>query len=780
MRACYMKSSGISLAVSLPWSLQPWKSTANLCFRKKLTPRLELSVWKDDLTTHVVDAVVNAANEDLIHGGGLAGALVKVGGFEILEESRKIVSRSGKIPVGEIAVTGSGKLPCKEIIHAVGPIWREMDPQGCIHKLQTAIINILDYVMYRNTSIETVAIPAVSSGIFRFPLDLCTQTIVDTIQFNLQNKQMVGNLKEIHLVSNEDPTVAAFKTASERALGKNELGPWMNQEATHPSDTMVMNNLTLQVVQGSIERQLTEVIVNSVDPFSSVPGLVAQSIVQQAGFEMKLELNKKIKPSRVFPEVLVTEGFNLSCRYVYHVLWHLADTTHLRKAMSQCLEKCLQENITSISFPALGTGGMRIQKEIAAQTMVEEVLRFAKYHSEKQLTVNFVIFPAELDLYKIFCTEITKKSKIPYLSKYSFPQSTREEKRENGLEARSPVINLTSCNEEEMHEAKAWIQRILTLQDHHHIENNHILYFGTKEHDLLSQLQKTSDVSISENISLEKARLEIKGAPADLIEAVLSIEQMLCKVQEEVARKNEQSLWSMIGEWTHRQPKHQDEIKEENVLYFLRYEVHVTQEIQDQQKLFEKCGLKVIKVEKIENEVLMAAFQRKKKMMEGRPHKNPVSHRLFQQVPHQFCNVVCRVGFQRIYSELCCPYLKYGVGIYFTKNLKNLADKVKKTSAANKLIYVFEAEVLTGSFCQGQKSNIVPPPLSPGAMDIHDSVVDNVSSPETFVIFNGIQAMPQYLWTCMQDHVGLQDNSLRSRMLYQQPWGRFTGGSSVD
>ncbi|XP_023372078.1 poly [ADP-ribose] polymerase 9 isoform X2 [Otolemur garnettii] len=616
-------------------------------FRKKLTPRLELSVWKDDLTTHVVDAVVNAANEDLIHGGGLAGALVKVGGFEILEESRKIVSRSGKIPVGEIAVTGSGKLPCKEIIHAVGPIWREMDPQGCIHKLQTAIINILDYVMYRNTSIETVAIPAVSSGIFRFPLDLCTQTIVDTIQFNLQNKQMVGNLKEIHLVSNEDPTVAAFKTASERALGKNELGPWMNQEATHPSDTMVMNNLTLQVVQGSIERQLTEVIVNSVDPFSSVPGLVAQSIVQQAGFEMKLELNKKIKPSRVFPEVLVTEGFNLSCRYVYHVLWHLADTTHLRKAMSQCLEKCLQENITSISFPALGTGGMRIQKEIAAQTMVEEVLRFAKYHSEKQLTVNFVIFPAELDLYKIFCTEITKKSKIPYLR-----------------------------------------------------------------------------------------------------------------------------------EWTHRQPKHQDEIKEENVLYFLRYEVHVTQEIQDQQKLFEKCGLKVIKVEKIENEVLMAAFQRKKKMMEGRPHKNPVSHRLFQQVPHQFCNVVCRVGFQRIYSE---PHdLKYGVGIYFTKNLKNLADKVKKTSAANKLIYVFEAEVLTGSFCQGQKSNIVPPPLSPGAMDIHDSVVDNVSSPETFVIFNGIQAMPQYLWTCMQDHVGLQDNSLRSRMLYQQPWGRFTGGSSVD
>ncbi|XP_053420392.1 protein mono-ADP-ribosyltransferase PARP9 [Nycticebus coucang] len=748
-------------------------------FRKKLTPRLELSVWKDDLTTHVVDAVVNAANENLLHGGGLAGALVKVGGIEIQEESRKFISRNGKLSVGEIAVTGSGKLPCKEIIHAVGPMWGEMDPEGCIQKLQMAITNILDYVTYTNTSIETVAIPAVSSGIFRFPLDLCTQIIVNTIRFNLYNKQMVGNLKEIHLVSNEDPTVAAFKRASELILGKNELEPWMNQEAAHPSDRMVVNNMTLQVVQGHIEWQLTEVIVNSMDPFNSRQGPVSDSIVQQAGFEMRLELNKKITSLHTtslqnFPYVVVTKGFNLSCQYVYHVLWHSADSTHLRNAMSKCLEKCLEENITSISFPALGTGGMGIPKEIAARTMFEEVLRFAKHYSKNQLTVKFVIFPTELDLYKVFCTEITKKSKILN----HIPQSTREEKRENGLEARSPVINLMSCNKEEMHEAEAWIQRILTLQDHHHIENNHILYFGEKEHDLLAQLQKTSDVSISEYTSLEKARLEIKGAQADLIEVVLSIEHMLCKVQEEVARKNEQSLWSMAGERTYQQPKRQDEMKEENVIFFQKYVVSATQEIQDQKKQFEEYGLRVIKVEKIDNEVLKAAFQRKKKMMEGRPHKNPMSHRLFHQVPYQFCNVVCRVGFQRIYSEPCD--LKYGVGIYFTKNLKNLADKVKKTSATNKLIYVFEAEVLTGSFCQGQKSNIVPPPLSPGAIDIHDSVVDNVSSPETFVIFNGIQAIPRYLWTCMQDLVGLQDNSLGPMTLSQKPWGRFTDGSSVD
>lgn len=224
-------------------------------FRKMLTPRLELSVWKDDLTRHAVDVVVNAANEDLKHGGGLAQALVKAGGQEIQEMSTSVVSRWGKIPVGEIARTEAGRLPCKFIIHAVGPRWMGVDRERCINKLQRAIENILNHVNFIIPYIETVAIPALSSGIFNFPVDLCTRIIVETISSYFQNVSLTGNLKEIHLVSNEDPTVAAFKTASEVILGKNDLASWVNQEATLPFDTMVVNNLTLQIVQGRIELQ---------------------------------------------------------------------------------------------------------------------------------------------------------------------------------------------------------------------------------------------------------------------------------------------------------------------------------------------------------------------------------------------------------------------------------------------------------------------------------------------------------------------------------------------
>ncbi|XP_039096579.1 protein mono-ADP-ribosyltransferase PARP9 isoform X2 [Hyaena hyaena] len=751
-------------------------------FREMLIPGLELSVWRDDLTRHAVDAVVNAANEELIHAGGLAQALVNAGGPEIQEESRSIISRYGKIQTGDIVTTGAGRLPCRLIIHAVGPRWLAEDAQRCIGKLQNAIKNILDCVTSPWSDIETIAIPALSSGIFQFPLDLCTQTIVETISIYFQRKQLAGNLKEIHLVSNEQPTVVAFKNASEVILRVNKLGSWVSQEVIRPDNTITVNNVTLQIVQGYIEQQETDVIVNSVDLLCGLMfGPVSTSILQQAGREIELEFNQKVTELPQESQlVLITKGFNLSCQHVFHVLWNLRRLklpVKLGTAVKECLQKCLELNKASISFPALGTGTIGIRKKTAAKMMFNEVLMFAKYHLKKQLTVKFVIFPKELETYNAFSAEMARrKAELWDWNNYGVPQLTREEKRKNDLETKSPAIRLMGRNMEKMKEAQAWIQRILTLQDHHIIENNHILYLGKREHDILTQLQNNLRVSISEIISVEKVILEIKGAQANLIEVVMNIERMLCEVQEKMARKKELALWSLSGQWTDQQPKNQDEMKRNTFLKCVKLS---TEEIHDQKKQFESCGLRVIKVEEIDNAVLMAIFQRKKKIVEGRTHRDPVSHRLFQQVPYQFCEAVCRVGFQRMYSVPCDP--KYGVGIYFTKNLKNLASQVKKTSTTDELIYVFEAEVLTGSFCQGRQLNIVPPPLSPGNIDSHDSMVDNVSSPEIFVICNGTQAMPRYLWTCTQDRVQPQDDSAGPMMLSsQQPWERFSSGSSVD
>ncbi|EGW15084.1 UPF0389 protein FAM162A [Cricetulus griseus] len=121
-------------------------------------------------------------------------------------------------------------------------------------------------------------------------------------------------------------------------------------------------------------------------------------------------------------------------------------------------------------------------------------------------------------------------------------------------------------NAEEMCEAKEWIERLLTSEEHHVIENKHILYLGKNEHDKLSQLQTASGVSISETVSPLKAMLEIRGAQADLIEAVMNVECMLCEVQREVARKKEKSLFDLLESYRHRVPLHKPTDFEKKIL----------------------------------------------------------------------------------------------------------------------------------------------------------------------------------------------------------------------
>ena len=125
---------------------------------------------KGDITSRNVDAVVNASNSNLKHGGGVAAAIVKKGGQIIQEESDKI----GFVPVGSAAITTSGKLPCKAVIHAVGPRMGEGDEDV---KLRSAIRASL--LLASERKFRDIAIPAVSSGIFGFPKDKCATILMN-------------------------------------------------------------------------------------------------------------------------------------------------------------------------------------------------------------------------------------------------------------------------------------------------------------------------------------------------------------------------------------------------------------------------------------------------------------------------------------------------------------------------------------------------------------------------------------------------------------------------
>jgi O-acetyl-ADP-ribose deacetylase (regulator of RNase III) len=139
---------------------------------------------KGDITSRDVDVVVNAANSNLKHGGGVAGAIVRKGGQVIQEESDKI----GFVPVGSAAITTSGKLPCNAVIHAVGPRMGEGDENA---KLKSAIRASLLLASEKN--FRDIAIPAISSGIFGFPKDKCAAILTsESLNFLLNRGENMG------------------------------------------------------------------------------------------------------------------------------------------------------------------------------------------------------------------------------------------------------------------------------------------------------------------------------------------------------------------------------------------------------------------------------------------------------------------------------------------------------------------------------------------------------------------------------------------------------------
>ncbi len=166
----------------------------------------KLLAVQGDITEEAVDAIVNAANSLLKHGGGVAGAIVKKGGKVIQEESDRIVAEKGPIPVGKAVYTSGGKLKAKYVIHTVGPVWGEGNED---EKLRSAIKSVMEIA--DSLKISSISVPAVSTGIFGYPKEEGIKTIVEeTVKFLKENPQTT--IKEIHFIDRDRKSAELFAT----------------------------------------------------------------------------------------------------------------------------------------------------------------------------------------------------------------------------------------------------------------------------------------------------------------------------------------------------------------------------------------------------------------------------------------------------------------------------------------------------------------------------------------------------------------------------------------
>lgn len=136
---------------------------------------MKIRLIRGDITKIKADAIVNAANSTLMGGGGVDGAIHRLGGSEILEQCKEIRNRQGGCKTGEAVITTAGNLPAKKVIHTVGPIWND----GEAEKLRNCYRNSLK--LAEENGLKSIAFPNISTGVYRFPKKDAAEIAIDVV-----------------------------------------------------------------------------------------------------------------------------------------------------------------------------------------------------------------------------------------------------------------------------------------------------------------------------------------------------------------------------------------------------------------------------------------------------------------------------------------------------------------------------------------------------------------------------------------------------------------------
>lgn len=150
-----------------------------------------IEIIQTDITTLKVDAIVNAANSSLLGGGGVDGAIHRVGGVEILDECKMIREKQGGCRTGHSVATGAGKLPAQYVIHTVGPIWQGGNNEE-ENLLAACYVNSLE--LAEKLKCSSIAFPNISTGVYHFPKKEAAKIALATVKKQLHHLSCVETI----------------------------------------------------------------------------------------------------------------------------------------------------------------------------------------------------------------------------------------------------------------------------------------------------------------------------------------------------------------------------------------------------------------------------------------------------------------------------------------------------------------------------------------------------------------------------------------------------------
>ncbi|XP_043104773.1 poly(ADP-ribose) polymerase family member 14-related sequence 1 [Puntigrus tetrazona] len=402
---------------------------------------MEIIVHKADMCSFQVDAVVGACKENLQLDGGLVKALSDAAGPKLQKDCDKMVKKR-KFTTGDAVLLDAGdRLQCKHVILAIGPHYNSSKPQESEKLLKKTVRKCLN--LADQESFQSLAIPAISSGVCGFPLDLCADTIVKAIKEFCDFVEGDYTLQEIHLVDNNDKTVKTLEAAVKKVYGasplthsltsgsssssqqqdQNQASASLNQQqiATHFQGTsqsfQTKEGLTITLNKGNIEDTTMDVVVNTLSSDLNLGvGAISNALLKAAGPQLQVLLNQKVTGPVSIGAVFETAGANLKNKLVFHAVvphWNQGQGNE-QKVLEDIVDKCLnqaeQHQQSSIVFSAIGTGNLGFPKPLVVCTMLDSAFNFSSKRGSKHVKeVVFVLHPKDTQTIQAFTDEFSKR-----------------------------------------------------------------------------------------------------------------------------------------------------------------------------------------------------------------------------------------------------------------------------------------------------------------------------------------------------------------------------------
>ncbi|XP_026075337.1 poly [ADP-ribose] polymerase 14-like isoform X2 [Carassius auratus] len=801
---------------------------------------LKIILSKGNIQEAHSDVIVNTISVDLdLSKGAVSKALLQTAGYQLQSEINTS-ARSNNVNYGDMVITDGYKLKCSKVFHVVCPIWN-----GGKDSAEMVLIQVIkDCLRTAETQgMASISFPAIGTGNLSFPKDLVARIMLTEVQ-----KCNFKNLQEVIVIvhPSDKESVECFTSVFRHGIhgpvtkgAHRHVMPKMNlfAKSAQTSEvigkvsspylgvhTMQLGQVTLEVSSGDITKEKTDAIVNSSNHTFSLKAGVSKAILDAAGVQVEQECSQIVGSSNIQQTEIVTSAGQLPCGNIIHVTGHNRPS-EIKDVVLSVLMLCESRQITSVAFPALGTGQGGANPADVANAMVDAVVDFVKKKKPAHVRlVKFLIFQTNMvaDFHQSMVRRSGEKvegdkSVFTKIKDFFFSGSSDSPANEEfvmvGEEIEPAVFQLCGDTPEDLREAKDMINSLI-LREHVTIpiHDPAIAHFTRKDAETLNAMQRELTVSVQLEKKGQDSVITLEGLTRDVHTAESRIRDMIRKVERNENRRREAFIISSVVEWQYQEngdslktfdmltnldleqayqnnwpsvrikinndeydadlvrkvairgklmielnrvdredaaqsalPSHWEDMKGQAVvLVKLRAGSNEYAEVE---KEFTSTGLSsnnIISIERVQNSALWRNFMIKKEEMEGKnKHKNNEKY-LFHGTAADKTDHINSHGFNRSFAGM--HGAMYGNGSYFAVD-PNYSAQGYSAPDANGHKHMYLARVLIGDFTQGKKGLLVPPAKRSNSADLYNSVTDNKSNPTMFVIFNDVQAYPEYLIT---------------------------------